>query len=54
MQRFEFSVERCDESGLTVIVPVELTCGDWVRFEDAAKLQNRIDELESMLEEIQA
>ncbi|WP_106476673.1 hypothetical protein [Escherichia coli] len=54
MQRYDFDIERENEEGhiklVTVIRPSSI--GQWVRFEDAAKLQDKIDALESELEEI--
>lgn len=54
MQRYDFEVEREFQDGMVVevAVPRGSINGCWVRFKDAAKLQDRIDALESELEEI--
>lgn len=54
MQRYDFGVEREMWGDIVAVkaVPIESINGCWVRFEDAAKLQDRIDALESELEEI--
>ncbi len=54
MRRYDFGVEREMWGDIVSVkaVPIESINGQWVRFEDAAELQDRIDALESELEEI--
>lgn len=49
MRRYDFDVEREFQDGMVVevAVPREAINGCWVRFKDAAKLQDKIDALES-------
>lgn len=54
MDRYDFDAELELHDGFYawLAVPKSSTNGSWVRFEDAAKLQDKIDALESELEEI--
>lgn len=56
MQRFDMEAEIEHKPELNRVIAtvyeVQSEIGRWVRFEDAAKLQDRIDALESELEEI--
>lgn len=54
MQRYDFATEWEYVAGRSCVeaIAVPSSIGRWVRFEDAAKLQDRIDDLESELEEI--
>lgn len=54
MQRYDMRVRKGwgDHGPEYVVSPIESSIGRWVRFEDAAQLQDRIDALESELEEI--
>ena len=56
MKRYDMDAEIEHKPELNRVIAtayeVQSEIGRWVRFEDAAKLQDRIDALESELEEI--